>query len=130
MVTEFTLRNKGEKNDSIWVNYMDINADSIYKRCCLKNVISHKKKLSIRWGEYFFYQGEKILVIRIDGVNFYSNDGYSILYSKKKGIIGTYSYYITETNLESAWNFTGSRTLLKFMETNRFYYKGYGLNFL
>jgi hypothetical protein len=128
----FTTTSFYTQQIKLCLNY--VAPDSLVTNQNLNGAKSSIETLTIVNDSNFQYSKEKVLVLRIAGIDRYIregiHDGFTILYSLKRGIIGTYNYYITTDKNEIAWNFTGSKKLLHYLQLHRFHYSGIGLFFL
>jgi len=92
--------------------------------------------IKIIQGRTFKYKAELITVINIEGWNLYvpqkckKLEGYSLIYSNKRGFIGSYIYFLPKEDKSktTSYSFIGDQKLKQFMkERQMIYYHGGGI---
>ena len=120
-----------EHTDTIWVK--EVQLSSIEEKG-IGAVNLHIKKVVLGFEKPFSFGKEIITLVRIDDFDpsLENTLGFTLLYSNKRGIIGTYNYEgkfknQMYKNYENLWNFNGDKKLLNFMkkQNDKFHYMGY-----
>lgn len=111
----YSLKKKLDTTAIIYTQFLDSPVDKEFPQ---KSLVFIKSKIRISFKKAFKYEGDQVYKISLDSIGVYlpthRSDGFVILYTAKKGVIGTYNNYVGEYMPEEwVWNFTGDKKLLE-----------------